>query len=103
MNTSAKVDSSSHLPGAHWPLWSLLLGNSWRKEPLTVFDNWSRCLTLEDQKLSLWEWTGGNGVTTVLQAFRGKTRWWREAQQRQPDLEATALPNSAEMFPVIEW
>lgn len=44
-NTRAKVDSSSCLPGARWPLWanadgSLLLGNSWRKEPLTVFDNW---------------------------------------------------------------
>lgn len=54
------MDSSSGLPGAHWTLCSLLLENIWRKEPLTVLDNWSKCLTLEDQKLSLrvdiWKW-----------------------------------------------
>lgn len=71
--TRAKGVSSSCLPGAHWPLvadGSLLVGNSWRTEPLAVLDSWSEWLTLELKVLRLGLWIFGGDMTTVLQAFR---------------------------------
>lgn len=42
-----------------------------------MFGSWGKWFTLEDHKLSLWEWMFEGGTRTVLQAFRAKSKLQR--------------------------